>query len=341
MNIRLSAFVLVCLVGLSFGADPRLEQGARFVAKGDYEMALGEYRAILAENSKSSEAYFAAAEVYMKMKDYLRALANYRLAYKFNPTMSEAYEGAAKVFEIGGDKNKAALELAKDPKNKPAPAAEVPAEDAEVVTEKVETKTEEKVEEKKEVKVEVKEEKIEAPKVEEVVKQEPIKEVETAKVEPVKSEPLKAEDPFEKGKALYAEGKYKEAAPLWREVLKKSPGHAGAYFYAGLTRYYLGEMDKAEFNLKKGLEYKDEGNEANYYLSLIAKKSNKSDLELKYLASYIKKAEPNAKNREAAEARIAEIKALKNAKTETKNEVASVKKEATISAETSTKIEEV
>ena len=49
MNIRISAIALACLVGLSFSADPRMEQGARFEAKDDFEMALGEYRAVLAE----------------------------------------------------------------------------------------------------------------------------------------------------------------------------------------------------------------------------------------------------------------------------------------------------
>ena len=91
MNIRISAIALSLLIGSSFAADPRMEQGAIFEAKGNYEMALGEYRAMLAEDPRNSEAYFAAAEVRVKMKDYSGALANYRLAYKFNPTMSAAY----------------------------------------------------------------------------------------------------------------------------------------------------------------------------------------------------------------------------------------------------------
>ena len=129
MNIRLSAALLVLSIGLSFAADPRIEQGAIFEAKGEYEMALGEYRAILAEQPQNSEAYFLAAEVYMKMpkQDLARALANYRLAYKFTPTMSKAYEGAAKVYRLMGQKAKAEEELAKDPKNKPAEAAPVEA----------------------------------------------------------------------------------------------------------------------------------------------------------------------------------------------------------------------
>lgn len=351
MNIRISAIALACLVGMAVSADPRMEQGARFEAKGEFEMALGEYRAILAENPKSAEAYFAAAQVRMKMRDYSGALANFRLAYKFEPTMSAAYEGAAKVYEALGQKAKADAERAKDPKNNPvaetpaeAPAAVAETPKAEPVpaapvaeTPKAQTAPEAKpVEAAKPEPKPVEAAKMEKPaepaKVEpaktEIKAAEPAK-VETA-VEPAKTETALPTDPFEKGKALFAEGKFKEAAPLWREVLRKQPGHAGAYFYAGLTRYELGEMDKAEFNLKKGLEYKEEGNDANFFLAKIAQKSNKSDQELKFLAAYMKKAAPNAKYRAAAEARIAEIKAEK----ESKNQPA-----ATPSTETVAKVE--
>ena len=327
MNIRISAIALACLVGLSFSADPRMEQGARFEAKGDYEMALGEYRAVLAENPRSAEAYLAAAQVRMKMKDYSGALANFRLAYKFEPTMSAAYEGAAKVYEALGQKAKAEAERAKDPKNNP------------VVETPVETAT---AAEPAPAPAPVAEAPKPEPKPAEVAKPEPApaKPVEAAKPEPKAAEPAKAEpvkteaaalptDPFEKGKALFAAGTYKEAATMWREVLRKQPGHAGAYFYAGLTRYELGEMDKAEFNLKKGLEYKEEGNDANFFLARIAQKNNKPEQELKFLAAYMKKAAPSAKYRAAAEARIAEIKAAKSgnaapepAKTEVKTAAA-------------------
>ena len=332
MNIRISAIALAFLVGLSFSADPRMEQGARFEAKGDFEMALGEYRAVLAEDPRDAAAYFAAAQVRMKMKDYSGALANYRLAYKFEPTMSAAYEGAAKVYEVLGQKAKADAERAKDPKNNPV--VEAPIEAAAVA--------EPAPEPAKAEPAKVAEPKPE-PKPVEVAKPEPAKVAEAPKpvekpAEVAKAEPAKVDaasnDPFEKGKALYAEGKYKEAAPMWREVLRKQPGHAGAYFYAGLTRYQLGEMDKAEFNLKKGLEYKEEGNDANYFLALIAKSNKKQDQELKFLAAYMKKAAPGAKYRAAAEARIAEIKAEKDSK----NQPAAPATEAVAKAETKAEV---
>ncbi|SHK34664.1 Tetratricopeptide repeat-containing protein [Fibrobacter sp. UWB12] len=305
MNKKLSFIALAFLLGMSqsWAVDPRIEQGARFEAKGQYDKALGEYRAMLAENKKNTEAYMAAGKVRMKMKDYKGAVANFRLAYGYDPSLTEAYEGAAKAYEAMGQQAKADAERAKMKGGKAAAKTE---------TAKAETS---------------------APKAE-VAKAEPAKTQAPAKATqpaqqaaPAKTETPKAaqpaqvaatEDPFEKGKALLAEGRYAEAAPLWRTVLSKKPGDAGAYFYAGLTRYEMGEYDKAEFNLKKGLSYKERGNDANYYLAKINQKSKHLDLEKKYLSAYLKKAAPDAKFRKAAEDRMAEINAVANAAAEEK-----------------------
>ncbi len=346
MNIRVPFIALALLVGASFADDPRFEQGARFLAQGEYEKALGEYRAVLAEQPQNSDAYFAAAEVYIKMPkpDYSRALANYRLAYKFTPTMSAAYEGAAKVYEKLGQKAKAEAELAKDPKNKPAeeaapvaetvtPAAEqpapaqtaAPAETAAAPTAPAETAVAPATET---ASVQPTAEQAPAPAPVEAAapaQTAPVSEpapVQTAAPEPAQPAPVPAtvaeqqptqpavnpDDPFEKGKAFLAEGNYKEAAKMWREVLAKTPGHVGAYYFAGVTRYQMGEMDKAEFNLKKGADYKDAGADAYYYLALVYQKTNRTDLEKKALATYIRKSTPNAQFRKAAEDRIAELK---------------------------------
>ena len=323
-----SFVVTACLTStyVAFAADPRIEQGARFEAKGEFEKALGEYRSILAEDPKNSEAYFAAAEVRLKMKDYSGALANYRLAYKFEPKMSEAYEGAAKVYEALGQKAKADAERAKDPKNAPEPepaseqvaAPDAPAADAPAASEPAPVAEPVKVAEP-ELPVAEPAKVADPPVVAKTEVKEEAKTVET-KVEPAKEdsktsakeEPKVSDDPFEKGKALLAEGKFKEAAPMWREVLAKQPGHAGAYFYAGVTRYEMGEYDKAEFNLKKGLDYKERGNDAHYYLALVYQKTNRLNLEKKSLASYIKKSKPDAEFRKAVEDRLNEIKMAEN-----------------------------
>ena len=95
---------------------------------------------------------------------------------------------------------------------------------------------------------------------------------------------------------------------MWREVLKKTPGHVGAYYYAGVTRLMMKEYDKAEFNLKKGQDYKDAGANVHYYLALVYKAQNKTDLEKKSLAAYVKKSGPKGEFRKEVEARLAEMK---------------------------------
>jgi len=300
MNKKLPFIALAFLLGISqsWAVDPRIEQGARFEAKGQYEKALGEYRAMLAENKKNTEAYMAAGNVRMKMKDYKGAVANYRLAYQYDPSLTAAYEGAAKAFEAMGQQAKADAERAKMKGGKSAAKTET----AKAEPAKTETKA--------------------ATPAKTAQPAAPAKtETKTQPVAPVAQKTATAdasEDPFEKGKALLAAGRYAEAAPLWRTVLSKKPGDAGAYFYAGLTRYEMGEYDKAEFNLKKGLSYKERGNDANYYLAKINQKGKRLDQEKKYLAAYLKKAAPDAKFRKAAEDRMAEINAVANAAAEEK-----------------------
>ena len=342
MNIRVPFIALALLVGASFATDPRFEQGARFLAQGEYEKALGEYRAVLAEQPQNSDAYFAAAEVYIKMPkpDYSRALANYRLAYKFTPTMSAAYEGAAKVYEKLGQKSKAEAELAKDPKNRPveeaAPAAPVaetaavaPAQAAAPAEAPQQAATAPEQPAPAQAAAPAQEP---APAQPTQVAAAPAPAQEPAQAAPAEkpataaapapaaatpqAAPANSDDPFEKGKAFLAEGKFEDAAKMWRDVLKKTPGHVGAYYYAGVTRLKMGEYDKAEFNLKKGQDYKEAGADVHYYLAQVYKAQNKTDLEKKSLAAYVKKSGPKGEFRKDVEARLAE---LKNATADTAN----------------------
>ena len=210
-----------------------MEQGARFVAAGKYEMALGEYRAILAENPRSADAYFAAAEVRVKMKKYKDAVENYRLAYQCDPSMTEAYQGAAKAFKALGERDSANAELQK----MKHPGAKADKQDKSDRQEKATAKSGSK-------------DKFDY-----------------------------SGDLFKKGRALYASKKYDEAGKVWKQVLAKEPGNPGAYYFSGVARYEAGEMDKAEYNLKKSFDYPELGYNAHYYLSLIYKQQGKADKE--------------------------------------------------------------
>lgn len=296
--------VLSC-AGLLFASDPRIEQGKIFAKSGEYEKAIAEFRAVLAsnpENGLAAEAYFAAAEVYVKMNNYSRAMANYRLAYQKQPSMSAAYEGVAGLYELLGDKAAAEAERAKDPKNKVAeePVAqtpEVPAAEPSKPAEEAK-KTEEVVAAPAIVEESPKETKAVTPAVQPETKKELAEE---------KKSPFTYDGPaFTKGRALFESKKYAEAASIWREVLRQQPGNPGAYYFAGAGRYELGELDKAEFNLKRSFDYPELGYNAHYYLSLIYKKQGKKSEEIAELKEYIRLTS-NASAKEKVTIRLKEL----------------------------------
>ncbi len=111
---------------------------------------------------------------------------------------------------------------------------------------------------------------------------------------------------FLRAKKAFEAKDFKTACSAAREVLSKEPGNPGAYYYAGAGRYELGEMDKAEYNLKRSFDYPELGFNAHYYLSLIYKKSGKAAEERKELEEYVKLSK-NASAVESARARIAEL----------------------------------
>lgn len=311
-------FAILSLTGFLFASDPRIEQGKIFAKAGEYDKAIAEFRAVLADspnNALAAEAYFAAAEVYVKKTDYGRAMANYRLAYQKQPTMSAAYEGVAGIYELLGDKAAAEAERAKDPKNKviEAPTIETPAEEPVVEAPKIEEPKEEKVVSAKAVTEE-------KPKEEKIESKPTIKEPAKVEEQQVKETGFTYDGPsFTKGRQLFESKKYAEAAGLWREVLRQQPGNPGAYYFAGAGRYELGELDKAEFNLKRAFDYPELGYNAHYYLSLIYKKQGKKSAEIEQLKEYIRLT-PNASAKEKAKVRLDELEGKSIAKTEVKAE---------------------
>lgn len=127
---------------------------------------------------------------------------------------------------------------------------------------------------------------------------------------------------FLKAKQAFNAKEYKTACSAAREVLLQEPGNPGAYYFAGAGRYELGEMDKAEYNLKRAFDYPELGYNAHYYLSLIYRKQGKQKEELAELEAYVRLSKnetaiASAKNRiaelsgaepKAPEAKTAEVK---------------------------------
>lgn len=117
---------------------------------------------------------------------------------------------------------------------------------------------------------------------------------------------------FLRAKKAFDAKEYKTACSAAREVLLKEPGNPGAYYYAGAGRYELGELDKAEYNLKRAFDYPELGYNAHYYLALIYKKQGKAKEEMAELAEYVKFSK-NEAALTAAKERLSELSAAPNA----------------------------
>ncbi|MDC3250159.1 tetratricopeptide repeat protein [bacterium] len=108
---------------------------------------------------------------------------------------------------------------------------------------------------------------------------------------------------FQEAVSLTASKKNKQAIVAWRKYLKMKPGHAGAYYYAGIVRYNMKQKDKAAYNLKKGLKYPKEGFKANYFLGKIAEGKKNNKAAIKYYQAFVKKS-PQGEHRKDAESRL-------------------------------------
>lgn len=128
-----------------------------------------------------------------------------------------------------------------------------------------------------------------------------------------------ASEAFLKAKRAFDAKDYKGACSAARELLLKEPGHPGAYYYAGAGRYELGELDKAEYNLKRSFGYPELGYNAHFYLSLIYRKQGKAKEERAELEEYVRL----SKNEAAvanAKARLAELSGGKKVSAEETSE---------------------
>jgi tetratricopeptide (TPR) repeat protein len=104
---------------------------------------------------------------------------------------------------------------------------------------------------------------------------------------------------FQKGLELYRSGKKDAALEEFRKVLKKRPGHSGAYYFAGIIRNEKNDPDKARFNLTRAKDpfYRPR---ALYWLARIDEKAGKKAAAA---AGYRKALELGLDPETAAEAR--------------------------------------
>ncbi len=84
-----------------------------------------------------------------------------------------------------------------------------------------------------------------------------------------------------------------------KTTLAMSPGHAGAYYYAGLIRRRQGRNGMAKINFTKGLSYPELGYNAHFYLGKILGEEKNYAQAIKHLRSYIELTDYEPGRREA------------------------------------------
>ena len=263
------SFILFFLVaGLAFAQNSssvRLKHAAELANQGKHKEALDEYKAVLSADKNNAEAYLGAGEVRFKMKDYKLALDNFQLAQKSNPKLTKAIEGEAKSYEALGQKENA---IAKWRILAESGNAEQKTKAMSKIGELLGTK-----------------------------KGTPSQA--TPATSPKDGGKFSYDSPeFKAGLAAYDKKNWGQSAKHWREVLKKEPGNPGAYYYAGVCRFNMGETDNAIINFNKSFDYPEKGFNANYYLGRIYEQKKENEKAISYYNKYMQLTESESGKKE-------------------------------------------
>jgi tetratricopeptide (TPR) repeat protein len=248
-NIAIWALLATSCLWANDLSAVRFKQAQTFESQGKHDKALEEYRAVLLSDPNNAKAYLGAGNARFQLNSYNAALKNFELAAKKDPSLWNAVEGMAKSYEALGQKEKAVAEWRRLADNGPKDQRKQALSRIEGLLGKGGSSAKA-----------------------------------NSEVLPVKTEPATPVAVASKGKfqydgplfnkalSVYQAGDYRKSLDLWKKVLDAQPGNPGAYYYAGVSRYNLGDNDKAIYNLQRSFSYPDKGNNAHYYLGRIYEK---------------------------------------------------------------------
>lgn len=109
----------------------------------------------------------------------------------------------------------------------------------------------------------------------------------------------KADAEFQTAVQLYGEKRFDESLEHLKACLVAQPGHAGAYYYGGLIRRRLGQNDKARINFEKALTYPELGYNAHFYLGKICGDNKEYAAAIRHFEEYLKASSYDAGKDEA------------------------------------------
>jgi len=215
----------------------RLKQAQEYANQGKHNEALDEYKAVLSADKSNAEAYLGAGNVRYKMKDYKLALDNFQLAQKHNPKLTKALEGEAETYEALNQKDNAIARWRVLAESGTAEQKTKAQSRIGVLLGTTGAQAAEKPSEKP--------------------------------IEKANGKYNYDSPEFKAGLAANDKKNCGEALKHWRTVLSKEPNNPGAYYYAGVCRFNMGELDNAIINFSKSFDYPEKGFNAYYYLGRI------------------------------------------------------------------------
>jgi len=260
----------------------RLKQAQELANQGKYKEALDEYKAVLSTDKSNAEAYFGAGNMRFKMKDYKLALDNFQLAQKYNPKLTKATELEAEAYEALSQKDNALARWR-----------------ALAETGNAEQKT--KALSKIGVLVAAQQQ----------AQQQLVNLSSAATSSPSAAAANKSKytydsPEFKAGLAAFEKKNWAESAKSWGEVLKKEPGNPGAYYYAGVCRFNLGELDKAVINFNRSFDFPDKGYNSHYYLGRVYEQKGDKGKAIGYYNKYLQLT-PSADGKAEVKGRVAAL----------------------------------
>jgi tetratricopeptide (TPR) repeat protein len=283
-------FILAVLAtGFAFAQNSqsvRLKQAQEYANQGKYKEALDEYKAVLSADKSNAEAYLGAGDVRFKLKEYKLALDNFQLAQKYNPKLTSAIEGSAEAYEALSQKDKALANW------------RILAESG---------TQEQKAKAQSRIGTLLGTNAAENSKPQTPSPQPNSQTTQTPQASgTASSQKFTYDSPeFKAGLAAYEKKQWTESAKYWRDVLKKEPGNPGAYYYAGVCRFNMGELDNAIINFNKSFDFPEKGYNANYYLGRVYEQKGDKAKAISYYTKYMQlttsaEGKADAKNRIAS-----------------------------------------
>ena len=261
----------------------RLKQAEEFANQGNLTQALDEYKAVLSADRNNAEAYLGAGNVRYKMKDYKLAADNFKLAQKYNPKLTKAIEGEAEAYEALQQKENAVAKWRVLSESGTSEQKQKALSRIGALLGTTDTKP---------------------------ASQAAQSSAASAPQEVAKGKYTYDSPDFKAGLEAYNKKNWSESTKSWREVLKKEPGNPGAYYYAGVCRYNMGDMDAAAINFLKSFDYPEMGYNANYYLGRIYEQKQDSKKAISYYNKYMQSSKASTEGKAEVKERITNLGAL-------------------------------